>query len=467
MPVDNTAWKTTRVSGPTPLAASTLATASCSGRAAALRRTDQTPHRVRLSGRCTRLDASSGATRPRYVRTFGRQQSPTPRVHSLPLVKVPRPRDCSLGSTQVAAAPLPLVSMIAGFGIALLVFGLPAAWWMRKSCKETNKTLRSNAAADIESGDQPGDQPQPRRVPTIKNVARAIIHAQRAMDDLQRGMLRSMVAEMERQSAQQLAQAQSVQIKGTRGERREALRQKHRHQRAALANQLDAVDVGLNKILQDQGVGGSAAAVVEEKRDVQELGRAESRKVLAQYDQHVEEMSKQLKTRAQSQSENLEKKLEEKRNVMKQRLLEMEKLMERQGLSGQIVKAPKQPSGAPSAAAESAKKRQTRAVAVKKLDLTGDGNTESTGYDTTGDGIVDAVDLDGGFAAPWLAESLQLARPHCMHVGSYARSVVCFWLAGDGQIDAYLQVKEEETGKPEFVAPNSVVPGSPRPPGQP
>lgn len=80
-------------------------------------------------------------------------------------------------------------------------------------------------------------------MPSIKNVARAIIHAQRAMDDLQRGMLRSMVSEMERKSAQELARAQEVQIKGTKGERREALRQKHRHQRAALANQLDAVDL--------------------------------------------------------------------------------------------------------------------------------------------------------------------------------------------------------------------------------
>lgn len=42
--------------------------------------------------------------------------------------------------------------------------------------------------------------------------------------------------------------------------------------------------------------------------------------VLEQYDKHVEEMSKQLKSRAQSQSENLEKKLEEKRELMKQRV---------------------------------------------------------------------------------------------------------------------------------------------------
>ena len=66
-----------------------------------------------------------------------------------------------------------------------------------------------------------------------------------------------------------------------------------------------------------------------------------------------------------------------------------------------------------------------------------------------------------------VGESLQLARPYCVHVSSYAQFVVCFWLAGDGEIDAYIQAKEEETGKPEFVAPNSVVPGSPRPQGQP
>jgi len=43
---------------------------------------------------------------------------------------------------------------------------------------------------------------------------------------------------MEQQSARHLAEAQQIQIKGTKGERREALRQKHRHQRAALANQV-------------------------------------------------------------------------------------------------------------------------------------------------------------------------------------------------------------------------------------
>jgi hypothetical protein len=306
------------------------------------------------------------------------------------------------------------MSMIMGFGIALLVFGLPAVWWMRKSCKETNKNLRRHTeAADVENG---GAQPQ-RRVPSIKNVARAIIHAQRAMDDLQRGMLRSMVAEMERATAQQLAQAQSVQIKGTRGERREALRQKHRHQRAALANQLDAVDMGLNKMLQDQGVSEvEAGGGVIAKEDTQ-LAKTESRKVLAQYDQHVEEMSKQLKTRAQSQSQNLEKKLEEKRELMKARLLQMEQLMERQGLNATIVQAPKQPSGKPSAAAESAKKRQSRAVAVKKLDLTGDGNTETVGYDTNGDGVVDAIDYDGAPPLPaWKNPRLDTGLSACCRV---------------------------------------------------
>jgi hypothetical protein len=330
--------------------------------------------------------------------------------------------DGAFDATQVPSAPLPLASTVAGFGIALLVFGLPAVWWMRKSCKETGKNLRRHAGAattDVETG---GAQP-PRRVPTIKNVARAIIHAQRAMDDLQRGMLRTMVAEMEKQAAQQLAQAQAVQIKGTRGERKEALRQKHRHQRAALANKLDAVDMGLNRLLQDQSdKAGSPNVGIGAVADAKGLARAESKRVLEQYDQHVGEMSKQLKTRASEQSKNLEKKLEEKRELMKQRLLQMEQLMERQGLAGTVVQVPQQPPGPPSAAAESAKKRQSRAVAVKKLDLTGDGHAESVGYDTNGDGVVDAIDYDG-----------------------------------DGQIDAYLQVKEAQAGKPEFVAPGSAA----------
>ena len=49
---------------------------------------------------------------------------------------------------------------------------------------------------------------------------------------------RSHMQAMEQQSARHLAEAQQIQIKGTKGERREALRQKHRHQRAALANQV-------------------------------------------------------------------------------------------------------------------------------------------------------------------------------------------------------------------------------------
>ena len=330
--------------------------------------------------------------------------------------------DGAFDASQVPSAPLSMMSMVAGFGIALLVFGLPAVWWMRKSCKETSKNLRRHAGAETTDVENGGGQLQ-RRVPTIKNAARAIIHAQRAMDDLQRGMLRTMVAEMEKQAAQQLAQAQAVQIKGTRGERREALRQKHRHQRAALANQLDAVDMGLNRLLQDQSdKAGSPKVEMGAVKDAKVLARAESKRVLAQYDQHVEEMSKQLNERASEQSQSLEKKLEEKRELMKHRLLQMEELMERQGLSGTIVQVPQQPPGAPSAAAESAKKRQSRAVAVKKLDLTGDGHAESVGYDTNGDGVVDAIDYDG-----------------------------------DGQIDAYLQVKEAQAGKPEFVAPGYVA----------
>lgn len=351
------------------------------------------------------------------------------------------------------------MSMIMGFGIALLVFGLPATWWMRKSCKANKSVRRGTEPADVENGTA---QPQ-RHVPSIKNVARAIIHAQRAMDDLQRGMLRSMVAEMERQSAQQLAQAQSVQIKGTRGERREALRQKHRHQRAALANQLDAVDMGLNKILQDQGVSDGDAALSPRagtsRKEEAELARTESRKVLAQYDQHVEEMSKQLKKRASSQSENLEKKLEEKRELMKARLLQMEQLMERQGLNATIVQKP----GA--AEEESTKKRQSRAVAVQKLDLTGDGNAESVGYDTNGDGVVDAIDYDGASSFPCLVERMADHRGCLRAVASACRlalsSCAC-WLAGDGKIDAYLEMKEERVSKPEFVPPGATKPSSPQ-----
>lgn len=316
---------------------------------------------------------------------------------------------------QADAAPLSLMSIVAGFGIALLVFGLPAMWCTCKSCKETNRQARPDRGdgdtqfdapaqpTDIENGVE-----QRRHRPVIKHMARAIIHAQRAMDDLQRGMLRSMVSEMERQSAQQLAKAQQVQIKGTKGERREALRQKHRHQRAALAQQLDAVDMGLNKILQDQ-TGGTQRAPSrgvghEQKHHVEQLAATHSKKVLQEYDKHVEEMSKQMQSRADTNSQNLERKLAEKREIMKQRLLEMEKLMERQGLTGHLVAVPAKPEeGAP--VQESAKKRQTRAVALKKLDLTGDGQAESTGFDTNGDGIVDAVDYDGVYFTPWRGAS--------------------------------------------------------------
>jgi hypothetical protein len=88
---------------------------------------------------------------------------------------------------------------------------------------------------------------------------------------------------------------------------------------------------GLSKILTDQGVQRARAPSrgmdADEKEKEETLARQESHAVLEQYDKHVEEMSKQLKSRAQSQSENLEKKLEEKRALMKQRLLEMERLM--------------------------------------------------------------------------------------------------------------------------------------------
>ena len=44
---------------------------------------------------------------------------------------------------------------------------------------------------------------------------------------------------------------------------------------------------------------------------------------------------------------------------------------------------------------DSAKKRQTGQVAINRMDLTGDGKKETVGYDTDGDGLVDALDTDG------------------------------------------------------------------------
>jgi len=41
--------------------------------------------------------------------------------------------------------------MVAGFGIALLLFGLPAMWWMRKNCKETNKHVRRVTVAQAQA----------------------------------------------------------------------------------------------------------------------------------------------------------------------------------------------------------------------------------------------------------------------------------------------------------------------------
>ena len=280
--------------------------------------------------------------------------------------------------------------MVAGFGITLAVFGLPAVRWMAKSCRETDKKVTARRYADAATTDAENGGLQ-RDTRSMKSVGHAVLHAQRAVDDLQHGMLRSMLSEMERQKTQELSQTQSAQITGTREERREALREKHRQQKATLAKQLNAVDVGLRKMLEDQGV--SAAAGGNEQAN--ELSRAESKKLLAQYDKQVEEMSKRLKMRASSQSHHLENKLEERRELLKQRLLQMERLMERQGLSGHIVRAPRQSSVASSAAVESAKERQSRAVAVQKLDLTGDGHAESVGYDTTGDGVVDAIDYNG------------------------------------------------------------------------
>ena len=299
--------------------------------------------------------------------------------------RLPQGRDSSSDS-QVPAAPLSLASMLAGFSIALPVFGLPATWWMRKSFKKT----RHYADPATEDAEVDGLQLQ-RGATSIKNAGHAIIQAQRAVDDLQHGLLRSLVSEVERQATQELARTQSVQIKGTREGWRETLREKHRSQRASLAKQLDAVDAGLRKMLLDQGVSPAAG----DDEQATELSRAESKKLLAQYDKQVEEMSRRLKMRASSQSHNLEQKLEERRELMRQRLLQMERLMERQGLSGHIVRAPRQSPGASSAAVEGAKERQSRAVVVQKLDLTGDGHAESVGYDTTGDGMVDAIDYDG------------------------------------------------------------------------
>ena len=69
--------------------------------------------------------------------------------------------------------------------------------------------------------------------------------------------------------------------------------------------------------------GRSASGVAREE----DLARTESKAVLAQYDAHVEQMSKELKEKAESQSDNLEKKLAEKRALMKERLLAMEQML--------------------------------------------------------------------------------------------------------------------------------------------
>ena len=94
--------------------------------------------------------------------------------------------------------------------------------------------------------------------------------------------------------------------------------------------------------------GRSASGVAREE----ELARTESKAVLAQYDAHVEQMSKELREKAESQSDNLEKKLAEKRALMKERLLAMEQMLDKAGMKepGQtLVKTKSSPRPLPKA----------------------------------------------------------------------------------------------------------------------
>ena len=269
-----------------------------------------------------------------------------------------------------SSAPLSLMSMVR-FGIALLVFGLPAAWYAQElqrneqeSSAATTKllTLRTEVSAASRAIDKMLPRDDSRRAP----------------DDLQRGMLRKMVADMEKQTAQHSHRRRRCgRVEGAR----EALRQKHR-QRGRAGKSARRCRYGLNKILQDQGVSNSAAELCRRGKGAKEAELQRRNLVLAQRSARRDEQTAEDE---RSRSHRILRKARGEARSHEDAAAADGAAHGAARLECKIVQAPKQPPGKSTAAAESAKKRRSRAVAVKKLDLTGDGNAETVGYDTNGD----------------------------------------------------------------------------------
>ena len=72
---------------------------------------------------------------------------------------------------------------------SLVIFGLPALIYARRSCREANKIAVAQAP-EPEDPELVRARQAARARARMRMAARTVIHAQRAADDLQRGMLR-------------------------------------------------------------------------------------------------------------------------------------------------------------------------------------------------------------------------------------------------------------------------------------
>lgn len=100
-------------------------------------------------------------------------------------------RECFHWGPQSAPPPSPLSmsSLIGGFCASLVIFGLPALIYARRSCREANKIAVAQAP-EPEDPELVRARQAARARARMRMAARTVIHAQRAADDLQRGMLR-------------------------------------------------------------------------------------------------------------------------------------------------------------------------------------------------------------------------------------------------------------------------------------